>query len=78
MLMAATGTMFALALRPAAVKTVPTITPMLLLQLYSTAGARVNTSLEPRATSPSAAPICEIDPGIWQAYAKSNFLERRR
>ncbi len=49
MLSAATGATVALALRPAAVNTAPTIRPTRLLKLYSTAGASVNTSLEPKS-----------------------------
>ena len=48
-LSAATGATEALALRPAGVNNAPTLTPMRLLKLYSTAGASVNTSLEPKS-----------------------------
>jgi cyclopropane fatty-acyl-phospholipid synthase-like methyltransferase len=48
-LSAATGTTVALALRPATVTRLPTIRPMRLLKLYSTAGASVKTSLEPKS-----------------------------
>src|SRR5687768_3054398 len=47
MFTAVTGATLAPALRPDAVITAPTITPIRLVQLYSTAGARLNVSREP-------------------------------